>query len=86
MLSKCANPSCSAPFRYLHEGRIFSMIAGPWRVHAVWDHALEHAVERYWLCDSCAQTMTVCRVNDHAVVRRLPPPPRLSLKPHTRAA
>ena len=23
MLSKCANPSCSAQFRYLHDGKVF---------------------------------------------------------------
>lgn len=25
MLSRCLNPSCSAQFRYLHEGRIFKV-------------------------------------------------------------
>ena len=86
MLSKCANPSCSAPLRYLHEGRIFSVIVGPWRVHAVWDNALDHADERYRLCTSCPQTNTDCRVNAHAVVRRLPPPLRPFAKPPARAA
>lgn len=23
MIAKCANPDCSNPFRYLHEGRLF---------------------------------------------------------------
>lgn len=73
MLSKCANPACAASFRYLHEGRIFTLIAGPEfaATHAVWDHAAESPVERYWLCNACAQTMTVCRDDHRAVVRRL---------------
>jgi hypothetical protein len=25
MLSKCANPKCSAAFRYLHDGKLFRM-------------------------------------------------------------
>lgn len=29
MLSKCANPDCSATFRYLHEGRVFRVEPGP---------------------------------------------------------
>jgi hypothetical protein len=82
MLSKCANPACSASFRYLHQGRIFSLLSGlGCGANAVWDHLLERQVERYWLCDSCAQTMTVCRDNDHAVVRRLPPLPATKTGP-----
>jgi len=74
MLSKCANPSCSATFRYLGEGRIFTLVPGSESplLHGVWDHASESIVERYWLCNVCAQTMTVCRLNDRVVVKRLP--------------
>ncbi|MBZ5628964.1 MAG: hypothetical protein LAO06_08870 [Acidobacteriia bacterium] len=83
MLSKCANPACSASFRYLHEGRIFTLLCEPeFRgAHAVWDRAAEQHVARFWLCDACSQTMTVCRVNDHAVVRPLPPRPRAASHP-----
>ncbi len=75
MLSKCANPDCASSFRYLHQGRIFSLILGPEPsgAHAVWDHALERPIERYWLCEVCAQTMTIASVDGHVVVRRLPP-------------
>ena len=74
MLSKCANPACSASFRYLHQGRIFTLRPGPAATGAptVWDHVAERPVERYWLCDACAQTMTVCRVSERVVVRPLP--------------
>lgn len=29
MLSKCANPKCSEIFRYLHQGKIFSLAPTP---------------------------------------------------------
>ncbi len=80
MLSKCANPACGASFRYLHQGRIFSMLLSPEPngAHAVWDHELEHPIERYWLCEVCAQTMTVCRIDGRVVVRRLPSRPDIA--------
>jgi len=28
MIGKCANPACSTPFRYLHEGRLFRFERG----------------------------------------------------------
>lgn len=56
MLAKCANPSCSTPFRYLNEGRMFY-------VHLDGSSAgLEGAarqVEHYWLCEACARDLRV---------------------------
>ncbi len=71
MLSKCANPSCSARFRYLGEGRIFSLVPGIETVElrVLLDHPAGE-VERYWLCDLCAKSMTLCRVHGRVVVRR----------------
>ncbi len=53
MVSKCANPVCSAAFRYLHEGKLFHVAVG--------SAASEKgaALERFWLCDECSRTMTV---------------------------
>jgi hypothetical protein len=49
MLRKCANPECSVPFRYLHEGKLFVLeIAGQRR-----------KLDCHWLCDSCCRTLTV---------------------------
>ncbi len=78
MLSKCANPVCSAPFRYLHQGRIFSLMLGPEPngINAAWDHVVERPVERYWLCEACARTMTLCRAKNGVVVRPLSPAAR----------
>ena len=59
MVSKCANPGCSSPFLYLHEGKLF-------RVELMVEKASGHEprpgqrrVEFYWLCDHCAGSMTV---------------------------
>ncbi len=58
MVSKCANPSCSATFRYLHEGTIFHIAAGPSdpeNASSQW--ASMH--ERFWLCAQCSSKMTI---------------------------
>ncbi len=74
MLSKCANPACSASFRYLHQGRIFSLVLDPepTATDVVWDHRVERPVERYWLCEVCAQSMTLGRDGKSVVVRPMP--------------
>jgi hypothetical protein len=62
MVAKCANPSCSKPFRYFHEGKLFRLEpAKPKKADSVW-----HA-EWFWLCAECAPTMTL-RVEDGGVV------------------
>lgn len=68
MVSKCANPSCSAPFRYLHQGRIFAV-----RPHSPDRGNVSRAVvERYWLCDTCAKTMTLVLRNGGVLLDPLP--------------
>ena len=62
MVSKCANPRCSATFRYLHEGRLF---------HAAVRSAAsenENAFERFWLCEECSRKMTVVSRPDGVLV------------------
>ena len=73
MLSKCANPACSAHFLYLREGRIFRIMRDTQtdrKPQMGVDLAMKkHArVEFYWLCDKCAQTMTVCRGKDSGII------------------
>jgi Fe2+ or Zn2+ uptake regulation protein len=65
VLSKCANPECSAPFLYFHRGKLFRVetegrqdrrrqlgeevgITKPMR-----------RLEFYWLCENCAEQMTL---------------------------
>ena len=49
MVSKCANPSCSAFFRYLREGKIFHVVAGP-RGPEKDSTSATSTHERFWLC------------------------------------
>lgn len=62
MLSKCANPSCTASFRYFHQGKLFRMeMESPNPDEAVLTRAgkgVRHA-EFFWLCDRCATQMTL---------------------------
>ncbi len=65
MVSKCANPECSAPFLYLHQGKLFRLDTEgrhDRRRHLGDENGtgrnLRH-VEFYWLCDACAGKMTI---------------------------
>ena len=65
MLSKCANPGCSASFLYLHQGKLFRLETGgngdDRRVDFA-DSQGKHPsrrLEYFWLCDACASLMTV---------------------------
>jgi hypothetical protein len=60
MLSKCANPSCTASFLYFHQGKLFRMetetaesAAGPTAASA----RIVRRTEFFWLCDRCASEM-----------------------------
>lgn len=54
MLAKCANSSCSKPFRYLHEGKLFRLEAGEPNKQGSW-----RGSEWFWLCDQCAAKVTL---------------------------
>ena len=63
MLSKCANPECTAPFHYLRDGKLFqidtsalSQSAGPQLVNEV---KPPHRIEYFWLCTQCSSSMTL---------------------------
>ena len=68
MLSKCANPACLARFRYLHEGRIFNIEAG---TASESNGSPIHKIEHFWLCESCAQSLTVVVENGVVGTRAL---------------
>jgi hypothetical protein len=66
MVSKCANPGCSAPFLYLRQGRLFCMeTSAPLRDEAPSfgaDPTLERRSRRlefFWLCEDCAPAVTL---------------------------
>lgn len=54
MLSKCVNPCCSTPFRYLEEGRLF-------RLEKDLPVGLRNRKksEYFWLCALCSRTLTL---------------------------
>ena len=83
MLSKCANPACLARFHYLHQGRIFNVEA--WAIASDRSSSQRRRIEHFWLCEHCAQTLTVVIENGVVTTRPLhsgPPegsPPDLKL-------
>jgi hypothetical protein len=67
MLSKCANPDCSARFRYLHEGKLYSIdftavFAGRTAPTNVAGRSSNK--EYFWLCALCSREMTI-RLDQH---------------------
>lgn len=73
MVSKCANPECSASFRYFHKGKLFKVetAGGPDRRRAMGkddEHEkLLRRLEFYWLCEDCAESMTLVFDKDSGI-------------------
>lgn len=62
MISKCANPDCSVPLRYLRHGRIFRFDVPSLSFEAIgsaWRAKMSRKVAHFWLCGHCCQTMTL---------------------------
>jgi len=61
MVSKCANPGCTAPFLYFHQGKLFRIeLDSPGSEGLDLDtRRARRRLEFYWLCDDCAATMTL---------------------------
>jgi hypothetical protein len=76
MLSKCTNPECSATFLYLHRGRLFRIetIGREDRRRLLEDQAGARKpmrrIEFYWLCEDCAEKMTLTFDKQEGVVVR----------------
>ncbi len=77
MLSKCANPQCTASFRYLHDGKLFRMElpAAFTAVNKLPEHAKKPPLrtEFFWLCESCSTQMTLVYNREAGVTIRLLP-------------
>ena len=81
MLSSCLNPSCDTPFRYLYEGRIFTVerfVTSPDGLNT------ERMIEHYWLCGPCSRTMKV--VVEDGVATAVPIRPELMALSGAKAA
>jgi hypothetical protein len=65
MVSKCANPGCSNPFLYLHQGKLFRMETdaidanNPASGADPANKKPSRRIEFYWLCNDCAAAMTL---------------------------
>jgi hypothetical protein len=65
MVSKCANPECATLFRYFHQGKLFRLerSAGIDRRRTMGSenppNKIMRRVEFYWLCDRCAERLTL---------------------------
>ncbi len=62
MLSKCANPTCPNPFRYLHEGRLYlisSVSHCDGRNLRSASASKSRRLEYAWLCSVCSSGMTI---------------------------
>ena len=62
MLSKCANPGCTATFLYLHRGKLFRLdtsveVLAHTSVREM-SKSSRH-IEFFWLCDQCAAELTL---------------------------
>jgi hypothetical protein len=70
VLAKCANPTCSAPFRRLTEGKLFQVEtqypAPDERVPR--KNRLTHHIEHFWLCSECARLVTLAFHEDRGLI------------------
>ena len=83
MVSKCANPACSTPFHYLREGKIFRVEIevtppasteetiefsnGSKTPFLVGSRKPMRKLEHFWLCGTCAQTMSLLFDKDNGI-------------------
>ena len=77
MLSKCANPGCGAPFRYLNEGKVY---VAEWcnegDVCVLTESAQAagkrwNRLEMFWLCGNCDRSLTLtARANEVVAIPR----------------
>ena len=63
MLTKCANPSCSASFRHLQDGRLFLL-----ETDRTQRSSESKAAEYFWLCKPCSVVMTLRLTQDGRVM------------------
>lgn len=73
MVANCANPTCTARFRYFHEGRLFVFEKKPHGPNggspSVWEGGAGFRIPRcYWLCSSCCSEMTLRPNGDYGLV------------------
>ncbi len=60
MVSHCANPKCGAVFKYLHDGKLFT-VEGPEHLPTGNDefNTRTRSARFFWLCGNCSRAMTI---------------------------
>jgi hypothetical protein len=61
MVTRCVNPTCDTPFRYLRGGRLF-LVDCPSVPNTNSHHPAPKTVrasEFFWLCEECSQSMSI---------------------------
>lgn len=79
MLSKCANPACTQPFRYLRDGKLFEIETRVGPDSAAGDKKPSRRVEFFWLCGQCATELTVVNDREQGVIT-IPIHPQASVR------
>ena len=59
MLSNCANPLCSAPFRTLKKGRLVVLDLRQPALNGTLTEADVKDFEPFWLCENCCDRFTI---------------------------
>ena len=61
MLHKCANPTCTVPFRSLREGKLFLAETFPSDLSAAFDGNRRklRRREHFWFCNACSTHFTL---------------------------
>ena len=69
MLSKCANPACYEPFRYLRDGKLFEIESkvGP-KLVGKGEQKAVRKVEFFWLCGHCSTELMVIYDEERGIV------------------
>lgn len=75
MVSKCANPACNVPFLYFHQGKLFRRERAARPQGGNGNGSKRGYVEFYWLCNDCADKMTLVFEKDVGI----------SVRPHPMA-
>jgi hypothetical protein len=57
MSNKCVNPFCNSPYRDHGLGKLFAVLFPPTTFEK--HHNMPGRLQRFWLCEDCAQTMSV---------------------------
>jgi hypothetical protein len=90
MLSHCANSRCSRPFLRLRQGKLFLVetesVARSGELTAPSSPRMRQRprrVERYWLCDQCAEVWTLVHDRKQGIVLVPLPQPPASVKIET---